>query len=186
MSKRIKLLIGLSVMPAALVFLLIFCRLFGLLIPFAIPVNSMKPAVSSGDHVIMEGFSYLFRDPRREDIVVFYGVDYPTMLSNVSYDKRIAGEPAEHFQIIDGKLFINSKQVVLSNAEGQISYFLPEQMSFLATNTNLTIPPLNYFLLGDNSTNSLDSRFFGCVPRKNIRGRICFCYWPPSRIGFVK
>jgi signal peptidase I len=146
----------------------------------------MKPAIASGDHVVMEGLSFLSRKPCRGDIVVFYGVDYPAMRSNISYDKRIAGEPGEHLQIIDGEIYINSKQVVLSNAEGQISYFPPGQMSPWSTKTDLTIPPSNYFLLGDNSTNSFDSRYFGCVPRKNIRGRIWFCYWPPGRIGFVK
>jgi signal peptidase I len=52
--------------------------------------------------------------------------------------------------------------------------------------TNLTVPDGCYFLVGDRATNSFDSRSFGCVPRKNINGRICFCYWPPQRIGLVK
>jgi signal peptidase I len=185
MTKRIKFLIILAIIPAIIFFSLIVCRLFGLIIPFGIPSGSMKPAVSSGDHVIMEGFSYLFRKPRQGDIVVFHGPDYPTMSPNTSYDKRIVGEPGEHLQIAGGKLFINDKQIILSNLDGQITYF-PPHGNFQPSITNLIIPTNQYFLVGDNSTNSLDSRYFGCVPRNDIRGRIWFCYWPPQRISFVK
>jgi signal peptidase I len=48
------------------------------------------------------------------------------------------------------------------------------------------VPAGRYFVLGDNSTNSLDSRFWGTLPRENIKGRIFFCFWPPARMGAVK
>jgi len=76
--------------------------------------------------------------------------------------------------------------VVLSNAVGEIVYNLPHGMGTGAAKTDLTVPDGCYFVLGDNSTNSFDSRFWGCVPRANVKGRIAFCYWPPNRVGGVK
>jgi signal peptidase I len=51
---------------------------------------------------------------------------------------------------------------------------------------NMLVPSNQYFVLGDNSTQSIDSRYFGCVPAANIIGRAWLCYWPPQRIGLVK
>jgi signal peptidase I len=102
------------------------------------------------------------------------------------YVKRVAGEPGDHLRISGGNLFINDKQVVLSNALGEITYQFPDRASGMPPQTDLTVPADQYFVLGDNSTNSFDSRFWGCVPAENILGRIAFCYAPSSRIGGVK
>jgi len=69
---------------------------------------------------------------------------------------------------------------------GEIAYNLPPGMGTQAAKTDVTVPNGYYFVLGDNSTNSFDSRFLGCVPRANVKGRIVFCYWPPKRVGGVK
>ncbi|MEP6662669.1 MAG: signal peptidase I, partial [Verrucomicrobiota bacterium] len=73
-----------------------------------------------------------------------------------------------------------------SNTAGEITYHLPPGMETSSPKTDVTIPDGYYFLLGDNATNSYDSRFWGSVPRKNIMGRISFCYWPPKSLGSVK
>ena len=61
-----------------------------------------------------------------------------------------------------------------------------EQWQANAPYTDVTIPDDHYFVLGDNSTNSLDSRFFGCVPAANVLGRTWICYWPIPRAGLIK
>jgi signal peptidase I len=83
-------------------------------------------------------------------------------------------------------LFINDRQVSLSNAVGEIAYDLPPHSEMFSLQTNVTVPSGCYFVLGDNSTNSSDSRFWGSVPRASIIGRVSFCYWPPRRFGGVK
>jgi signal peptidase I len=74
----------------------------------------------------------------------------------------------------------------LSNAAGPIVYVqIPYDRTLMPTG-EVTVPDHSFFLLGDNSVNSADSRIWGCAPGRNIRGRVAFCYWPPERIGRVK
>lgn len=184
-----KVLIALSITIGALVCTIIGLRLCGLLYPLFVPTGAMTPAVSSGDRVIMEGVSFLSRQPRRGDIVVFKTDGIASLQPSSIYIKRVAGEPGEHIRISEGKLFVNDRLVSLSNEMGQIEYNLPPNSpnsGALQPQTELKVPEGSYFVLGDNSTNSLDSRFFGSVPRGNIMGRVLFCYWPPQRAGSVK
>jgi signal peptidase I len=161
-------------------------RPLGLIRPFSVPAGSMTPAVSAGDHVMMEGFSYLFHKPRRGDVVVFRTDGIPMLPPATIYMKRVVGEPGDRLRIAEDGLYINDQQVVLSNAFGKISYQLPPGPPNSAPYTNLTVPAGQYFVLGDNSSNSLDSRYWGCVPAKSILGRISFCYAPAGRFGSVR
>ncbi len=186
MSRRSKLLIALALVPACFIAALIVLRICGLLRPFSVPTGAMAPAVSGGDHVMMEGMTFLARNPRRGDVVVLRTDGIAMLPPGTFYIKRVAGEPGDHVRISEGKLFVNNKQVLLSNSVGQIVYDLPPQVGPFSPTTELKVPDGCYFVLGDNSTNSFDSRFWGSVPRGKIIGRISFCYWPPQRAGRVK
>jgi signal peptidase I len=169
---------------------LIALGVFGILRPFNVSTNAMAPAIVAGDRVVIEGVTFLKRQPRRGDIVVFKtGGISPSLPSDEYFVKRVAGEPGEHLEISDGKLFINGKQVILSNAMGEIKYELPSLPlhSRKSPPTFATIVPEGcYFVLGDNTIHSLDSRYWGAVPRGNITGRICYCWLPRQRRGAVK
>ena len=185
-GRRTKLLIVLALIPGLIGGALTVLRSFGLIRPFSIPTRAMAPAVSAGDHVLMERITFIARQPRRGDVVVFRTDGIASLPPRQIYVKRVAGEPGDHLRISEGKLFINDKYVALSNSTGEITYNLPPGLAALSPKTDLAVPSDSYFLLGDNSTNSSDSRFWGSVPRENIIGRICVCYWPPKRIGGVK
>lgn len=186
MRRRVKIVIGLTLIPAILYGTLILLRMCGLAYIFHMPTGGMAPAVSTGDHIMTEGFSYHFREPRRGDIAVFK-TDRNGLLPRAQiYAQRIAGEPGDRVRISEGKLFINDKQVSLHNAEGEIVYNLPRETGSYGMQTDVTVPANCYFMLGDNSAKSSDSRYWGSVPRSNIIGRISFCYWPIKSIGFVR
>lgn len=176
---------GLIVLASALVILLITLRLLGLIRPFSNPTSAMTPAVSAGDHIFSEGFTYLSRKPRRGDIVVFKS-DGILMLPPAIYVKRVIGEPGDHIELMEGNLFINGIKTTLTNAYGEISFYLPPPPVSTSATTNIIVPKRSYFVMGDNSTNSFDSRFFGVVPAKNIIGRVAVCYWPLTRVGVVE
>ncbi|HMP84342.1 MAG TPA: signal peptidase I [Verrucomicrobiota bacterium] len=178
--------IALAILAGVAVSTLIVLRLLGLICPYSVPTGAMTPAVSAGDHVFAEGFTYLKRKPQRGDVIVFKTDGIPLLPTSTIYVKRVVGIPGDHLELSDGSLFIDGTRVALSNAYGEISYKLPPQSGNISPITNVLVPADRYFVIGDNATNSLDSRFFGFVPAKNIKGRISICYWPPSRIGLVK
>jgi signal peptidase I len=134
----------------------------------------------------MEGITFLVRSPHRGDIVVFKSKQTGFSDAGILYEKRIAGMPDDLLLISNGDLFIDDKLVTLSNSVGGIVYAPPPNSELFLQYTNVTVPKDSYFLLGDNSTNSLDSRYFGSIRRSEIVGRLVFCYWPPSRIGIVR
>ena len=186
LSWRIKCIIALALIPAIVMGALITLRLLGLFYPFYVPTAAMAPAIPAGDGIAMEGLTFLVRNPRRGDIVVFKSAQPPLPAHATFYIKRIVGVPGDHLSISDGKLFIDDRLVILSNDEEKIVYDTPRHPAWFSLQTNVTVPSGCYFLLGDNSTDSLDSRFYGSIPRTDIKGLVVFCYWPPTRIGVVR
>ena len=120
-----RVLIAGGVVVVILVSILVSLRLLGLLIPWYIPTASMAPTLASGDHVFTEGFTYLKRAPQRGDVVVFSTQGIDKLQPGALHTKRIAGAPGEHLQIADGHLYINDKQVAVSNLLREIAYPLP-------------------------------------------------------------
>lgn len=187
MSRRSKILVALGALGALVPITLVTLRLFGLIIPFLLPQNSMAPAIAANDHIIMEGFTYLNRKPARGDITAFRGDGLPPLENGVTYVKRVVGLPGERIRISDGALYVNESIVELKNKGGLIRYSnFPGSTYLRSSNDSVVVPEGSYFLLGDNSPNGLDSRFWGFLPAKSIRGRMWFCYWPPENIGAIK
>jgi signal peptidase I len=184
MKLRWKMLIGVG---AAIPLFLIVSRLFGLLIPFQILNGSMKPALSIGDCCLMEGFTYLMRPPQRGDIVVFTVKDNTSPWNGHHGNKRIVGLPGEKLRIADGQLYVNGQIMEIRNREGVIQYVNYPNVGYLrSSNETIIVRAGEYFVLGDNSEHSLDSRMLDTIPVSNVRGRMSFCYWPPKNVGAIK
>jgi signal peptidase I len=186
-SKRArKVLIGLAVAVGVLLGAPVVLQVVGLVRAFSVPNSAMAPAISPGDYLIRERFTFSARKPRRGDIVVFKTDGIAALPPATLYVKRIAGEPRDRLRISDGKLYINDKHVALSNALGEITYLPPAGVERMALQTDVTVPDGHYYVLGDNSTNSFDSRYWGFVPAANMKGRVAFCFSPRQRAGAVK
>ena len=142
---------------------------------FKIPSSSMYPTLQIGDHLIANKLVYRFRDPGRGEIVIFKFPDN----TRRDFVKRLVGRPGEKVNIADGKIYIDGKEVTESRIAGR-EYFNDEGMP------EITVPEDKYFVLGDNSANSYDSRYWGFVPRRDFLGEALFIYWPPKRWGIVK
>lgn len=136
---------------------------------FWIPSGSMIPTLLPGDRVLVCKFWYYVQKPEREDIFVFkYPVD-----PKRDFVKRIIGLPGDTVEIRQGTVYINGEPLKDSYVKFKDAYNMQK----------VTVPSDSYFAMGDNRPNSQDSRFWGFVPEKNIRGPVFFRYWPLSRIG---
>lgn len=155
--------------------------------------------VTAGDHLFVDKLSYRFGKPKRGDIVVFWTKGIESLPPDTFYIKRIAGLPGERIRIEPPFLIVNDEKVTAPEIFNTISSVSDGYVGFqLATHAaplgkllskptdEVTLGPDEYFVLGDNTQNSFDSRYWGAVPRKNIIGRATRIYWPFTRINALE
>lgn len=167
--------------------------------PYRIPSESMEPTLHGddrafrGDRVWVNKWWYglkwpfsntrIFRlhEPQRWDIVVFNAVEkdakHPVLV------KRLVGLPGERIQVRDGKLHVNGKAVPLGPGMPPVEYTSGGwQMKYGVDPADefSIVPPDHYLVMGDNSSNSRDGRYFGWLPNENIVGRVTCVWWPLS------
>jgi signal peptidase I len=174
--------------------------------PLLIPSESMERTLLVGDFLLFNKQTYApagrlsrwllpYRSPARGDIIVFHH-PYPPMLI-----KRVVGLPGDRLRIAGGQVFINGTALrepyvafepaphnpARDNFPGEI-YAGPQvdpewwrQMQSLTHDGELIVPPDQYFVLGDNRNHSLDSRYWGFVPRDAVVGRPLVIYFSLDR-----
>ena len=150
-----------------------------------IPSGSMKNTLLIGDHLIMSRIGYdagipftdwhlpLWRNPKRQQIIIFrppYDISQPDLV------KRVIGMPGDTVDIRDGAVWINGQKLSESYTTGPTEPASSSYLGFGPTHFPFRVPPNCYLALGDNRGNSLDSRFWGCVPRSNIIGTPVMIY----------
>jgi signal peptidase I len=157
--------------------------------PYRIPTGSMEPTLDVGDRVLVNRLVYDFHGPHRGDIIVFHppgtgdsAVRGARTEASVTYIKRVIGLPGETIQIRRGI-------VTICKPVNQNCHALREPYTEGATAAPsygpYTVPKGDYFVMGDNRGDSLDSRYWGPLPRKNIIGEAFLIYWPPDRVGLL-
>lgn len=179
--------------------------LFGtttLLQAFVVPTGSMEDTVLIGDHMIVDKLAYSppgpvsrfllpYTDIKRGDIIVFKFPPNP----KENYVKRVIGVPGDRIKLVNKQLHLNGKPVREPYAVHKNPAFddyrdnfptVPNTMLFEGARAMLTqnlkdgelvVPPDSYFAMGDNRDNSLDSRYWGFVPRENIVGKPAIVFW---------
>jgi signal peptidase I len=167
----------------------LFIRTF-IVQPFKIPSSSMYPTLKIKDRIFVNKYIYgaklpftnirlpRVRAPRIGDIVVFKS---PTEPDKFLIKRFIAG-PGQTIEIVNGRLLINNKAVSVENLDGKyvnIGKYGKEGVP-------VKVPDGTFYVLGDNSNNSVDSRYWGFVPYKNLVGKAFFIHWPVTRIRLLK
>lgn len=158
---------------------------------FKIPTGSMRPTLLEGDLILVNKFIYgakvpftdlrlpAVRQPKRGDVIIFI---YPED-SKKDFIKRLIGLPQETMEIKNGTIYINDKPL-LDPVFNQRYYY--NRGEFAIEGRKIIVPRNGFFVLGDNSASSKDSRYWGYVPRKNVLGKAILIYWPPNRIRIIK
>ncbi len=187
-----------SFFPVILIVLLL--RSF-LVEPFRIPSGSMLPTLRIGDFILVNKFTYGMRlpvidnriinvgEPKRGDVIVFRYPDDPS----IDYIKRVVGLPGDLVSYRNKVLYINGKMMPqmpdgsyigtygqrlerrIEDLSG-VKHSILINPAYPSVNFTVTVPKQCYFAMGDNRDNSRDSRYWGCVPEKNLIGR-AFMIW---------
>ncbi len=153
---------------------------------FSIPSGSMQDTLEIGDYLLVNKFIYGIRNPftnkvwvpvsqpQRGDVVVFI---YPKDPS-VDYIKRVIGLPGDTVQIREKKVFINGQEYRTPQAvfKDPITYrgMGDPRRDFFGP---VTVPPGQYFVMGDNRDHSYDSRFWGFVRADQLKGKAMVIYF---------
>jgi signal peptidase I len=144
--------------------------------PFIVNGASMSPTFETGDYLIVDEITYKINEPERGEVVVF---KYPLDPSRF-FIKRIVGLPNETIEIKNGAVFIKNK----NNPDGfqlEEEYILNKSYK----NTVYSLSDGQYFVMGDNRSNSSDSRTWGSLDKNFIIGRAFIRLLPLNQIDFM-
>ncbi len=140
--------------------------------PFVVPSESMVPTMRVSDRFLADRFTYRFiRQPQRGDIVIF---DEPG--GNRTLVKRVIATEGQRVDVRDGAVYVDGKRLIEPYTHG-----LPSDAGTVAV--PVIVPKGCVWVMGDNRTNSTDSRWFGPIPVSTIRGHAFALYWPLAHAG---
>jgi len=139
---------------------------------FVVEGPSMEMTVYDAERVLVWKIAYRFSKPKRGDIVIF---KYP-LNPNKDYIKRVVAVGGDTVEMRLGRLYVNGQQV----QEPYVHYPGLTDMKAIA------VPEGSVYVMGDQRTNSEDSRSFGPVKVKDVKGKAVFRTWPLKRAGLIK
>jgi signal peptidase I len=164
--------------------------------PFRVPTGAMSPTIIPGDHLFIERLPCWFGSPERGDIVVFRTRGIEGVPQDTYYIKRVAGLPGERIRIEPPFLVVNGRKVTqpeifssMADGSGGSAGFrlavpgTPIGGILTAPDDEIALGPNKYFVLGDNTVNSYDSRYWGAISGSSIIGKATRIYWPFARMS---
>jgi len=158
---------------------------------FKIPTGSMRTTLIEGDRILVNKFIYgpsipltgirlpAFREPERLDVIVFV---YPEDKKR-DFIKRLIAKGGETVQIKNGRVYIDGK--ILDDPVMRKIYYY-NRGEYGQEGKEIRVPEGHYFVLGDNSASSRDSRYWGFVDEDFLIGKALVIYWPFNRIRLIK
>jgi signal peptidase I len=142
--------------------------------PVRVEGTSMLPMLKDQDRLFINKMVYRVEEIHRGDVVVFL---YPHDHTK-SYIKRVIALPGDDLRIDHGEVFVNGRHVV--------EKYVPVRFEDERSQSEMIVPPNDYFVMGDHRSISSDSRDFGPVERDLIYGKAAFVYWPIDQAGVVR
>jgi signal peptidase I len=158
--------LAISAVAAALIILFLYQ-------PVRVEGTSMLPRLEDSDRLFINKFVYHVSAIDRGDVVVFH---YPRDPEK-SYIKRVIALPGDDLRVDRGHVYVNGK--LLSEP------YVPPEFQDDRSVAEMTLPPHEYYMMGDHRSISSDSRDFGPVERSLIYGKAVFVYWPTRDAGVV-
>lgn len=131
-----------------------------------------------GDRIFASKFIYRFKEPQRGDIIVFRYPQNPKR----AFIKRLAAFGGEEVEINDGNIIVNGE--VVTESLGNRYYY--NKGDYGRRGRSVEVPKGYFYVLGDNSKDSQDSRYWGFVPSENLIGKASLIWWPPWRMGLLR
>ena len=154
--------------------------------PYRVQQESMRTTLEPDEYVLVDKITPNFDDYSRGDIVVFNPVERGESCSDTPLEqqdgeppfiKRVIGQPGDRVEIRDGRVFINATRLAEPYVLGGATSGGVEKV--------WTVQPDRLFVMGDNRTNSTDSRVFGPICQADVIGRAWLRYWPLNTIGIL-
>ncbi|MGO8683617.1 MAG: signal peptidase I [Thermoleophilia bacterium] len=159
--------------------------------PYRIPSPSMERTLMVGDRVLVNRLIYHFRSVHRGDIVVF---EWPPD-RRITFIKRVIGVPGDTISLSKGRVFVNGVLQTESYVPRQDGQTLPTlatadaagsaSSGLWSLQTPYKVPPGHYFMMGDNRTQSDDSRAWGPISKSDIIGQAFLIYWPFGQVRIL-
>ena len=146
--------------------------------PHEVVGNSMHPTYKNGEMLMANKITYRVSEPKRGDVIIFKFSDTQDFI------KRIVGIPGDEVMIKDGKIYINNE--LLDESKYLQSSVITNGGSYLHEGQSITIQDNEYFVCGDNRTNSSDSREFGPITQDKIKGKAWIVYFPFTEFRIVQ
>lgn len=159
---------------AAAVALALFVRAF-VGEAYVVPTGSMLNTIQLDDRVWGDKVTYRFRQPEQGEIVMFNSPsdDGYTLV------KRVIATGGQSVDLVDGRVFVDGEVLDEPYTEGRETLPLPEQLPGIdEISYPYTVPEGHVWLMGDNRTNSKDSRYFGAVPVTEVTAKAVLTFWP--------
>ncbi|WP_159886992.1 signal peptidase I [Paenibacillus puerhi] len=151
--------------------------------PFVVDGPSMEPNFYTGEKMIVNKILYRFAEPKAGEVIVFHAPD------GRDYIKRVIALPGDKVRVEGDKVFVNDKQISEEYLQSVLEEAAKRGTPYNRLNNfaEQTVPEGSLFAMGDNRSNSLDSRDsrVGFVPFEKIVGRADVIYWPLNKISLI-
>lgn len=159
---------------------------------FRIPTGSMRPTLMEGDRILVDKLVYgaklpgtdwrlpALGAPHHGDVVVFVSPED----QHRDFIKRLVAMEGDLVEIKQFQLWINGRPVADPAVFRTLAYY--NRGDYGKAGLAVRVPEGHYFVLGDNSARSQDSRYWGFLPKQNLVGKARVIYWPPRRLRVIR